>query len=78
VGNKDISVIFQLKFLEAIDDCTRALELYPTYLKILILRAVIYEHLGQHTAALADYQRAYNKDKCAIATAMVLIFVIYI
>jgi Tfp pilus assembly protein PilF len=41
-------------------DCTKALELNPTYFKALMRRAKLYEELDQLDKALADYKELHE------------------
>jgi tetratricopeptide (TPR) repeat protein len=53
----------QEKYDQAIDDCTKALELNPSYLKVLVRRAELYEKKDKLDEALVDYQKAYDMDR---------------
>ncbi|XP_046642617.1 tetratricopeptide repeat protein 1-like [Daphnia pulicaria] len=44
----------------ALKDCTKALELNPTYFKALMRRAKLYEELDQLDKALADYKELHE------------------
>ncbi|XP_034488554.1 tetratricopeptide repeat protein 1 [Drosophila innubila] len=46
----------------AIDDCTKAIELYPEYVRALLRRAKLYEQDDRLDEALADYKRVYEID----------------
>jgi tetratricopeptide (TPR) repeat protein len=43
-------------------DCTKALELNPTYFKALMRRAKLYEELDQLDKALADYKELHGLE----------------
>lgn len=47
---------------EAVDDCTRALELDPSYLKALLRRAPLYMALEKYEEAVRDYEKAQQMD----------------
>ncbi|TYZ61166.1 hypothetical protein PybrP1_012382 [[Pythium] brassicae (nom. inval.)] len=47
---------------EAIDDCTQAIELSPTYVKALVRRAEAYEKLDRLDEALRDYDAVLKID----------------
>ncbi|EFX62373.1 hypothetical protein DAPPUDRAFT_301435 [Daphnia pulex] len=46
----------------ALKDCTKALELNPTYFKALMRRAKLYEELDQLDKALADYKELHELE----------------
>ncbi|XP_005178684.1 tetratricopeptide repeat protein 1 [Musca domestica] len=46
----------------AIEDCTKAIELWPEYVRALMRRAKLYEHEDKLDEALADYKRAFELD----------------
>lgn len=48
---------------EAIDDCTKALDLNPQYLKVRLRRAQCYEHEDRLEEALEDYQKVFDADR---------------
>jgi tetratricopeptide (TPR) repeat protein len=48
---------------QALDDCTRALDLDPTYLKALLRRAQIYMTLENYEDAVRDYEKAHQMDE---------------
>ncbi|KAK2143016.1 hypothetical protein LSH36_887g02002 [Paralvinella palmiformis] len=50
----------------AIEDCTKALELNPVYLKALLRRAELYEKTDKLDEALADYTKALEMDRTLI------------
>ncbi|XP_071827824.1 tetratricopeptide repeat protein 1-like [Apostichopus japonicus] len=55
---------------EGVKDCSKALDLHPHYIKVLLRRAQTYELLEKLDEALADYQRALEMDPgCHIARA---------
>ena len=43
-------------------DCTKVLELNPTYFKALMRRAKLYEQLDQLDKALADYKELHELE----------------
>ncbi|XP_064535692.1 tetratricopeptide repeat protein 1 [Drosophila montana] len=46
----------------AIYDCTKAIELYPEYVRALLRRAKLYEQDDRPDEALTDYKRVYEID----------------
>ncbi|EDV93495.1 tetratricopeptide repeat protein 1 [Drosophila grimshawi] len=46
----------------AIDDCTKAIDLYPEYVRALLRRAKLYEQDDRPDEALADYKRVNEID----------------
>jgi DnaJ family protein C protein 7 len=50
------------KHKEALEDCTRALDLDPNYLKALLRRAQIYMTLEKYEDAVRDYEKAHQMD----------------
>ncbi|KAL9983835.1 hypothetical protein ACROYT_G006075 [Oculina patagonica] len=48
---------------EAIDDCTKALDLNPDYLKVRLRRAQCFEHEDRLEEALEDYQKVFDADR---------------
>lgn len=48
---------------EALDDCNRALELDPNYLKVLLRRAQIYMTMEKYEDAVRDYEKAHQMDE---------------
>ncbi|KAH8243768.1 hypothetical protein KR032_009952 [Drosophila birchii] len=46
----------------AIDDCTKAIELWPEYVRVLLRRAKLYEQDDKPDEALTDYKRVYELD----------------
>ncbi|KAH8310419.1 hypothetical protein KR044_001240 [Drosophila immigrans] len=46
----------------AIDDCTKAIELYPEYVRALLRRAKLYEGEDRLDEALTDYKSVYEID----------------
>ncbi|XP_017102987.2 tetratricopeptide repeat protein 1 [Drosophila bipectinata] len=46
----------------AIDDCTKAIELWPEYLRALLRRAKLYEQDDKPDEALADYKKVSELD----------------
>ena len=55
-------VCFKEKHKTAIDDCTKAVELNPNYLKALLRRAELYEKTEKLDEALIDYQKVLEMD----------------
>ncbi|XP_055903443.1 tetratricopeptide repeat protein 1 [Eupeodes corollae] len=47
----------------AIDDCTKALELNPDYVRALLRRAKLFEDTGKLDEALEDYNKVLELDK---------------
>lgn len=59
---------------EGVTDCSKALDLHPHYMKVLLRRAQTYELLEKLEEALADYQRALEMDLgCHIARAACMV-----
>ena len=54
--------MFQDQKSSAIEDCTKALELNPGYLKCLLRRAELYEKTDKLDEALGDYQKILEMD----------------
>lgn len=52
----------QDKHEEGIEDCSKALEIHPQYLKALVRRAELYEKSEKFDEALADYNKAVEID----------------
>lgn len=48
---------------DAVEACTRALELDENYVKALLRRAKCYTELGEFEEAVKDYERLYKIDK---------------
>lgn len=48
---------------EAIEDCTKALDLNPDYMKVRLRRAQCYEHEDRLEEALEDYQKVFDADR---------------
>lgn len=48
--------------LSAIDDCSKAVELDPGYLKAYLRRAQLYKETEKLDEALADYQKVLELD----------------
>ncbi|ALC47716.1 CG14894, partial [Drosophila busckii] len=46
----------------AIDDCSKAIELYPGYLRAILRRAKLYEQDDKLDEAMSDYKRVYEID----------------
>lgn len=47
---------------QCIQDCTKAIDLHPHYLKALMRRAELYEKTEKLDEALADYQKILELD----------------
>lgn len=64
----DISILrnciklFQELKKEAIEDCTKAIELNPTYVRALLRRAKLYESDEKLDEALEDYKKILELD----------------
>ncbi|KAL7749335.1 hypothetical protein RI367_005206 [Sorochytrium milnesiophthora] len=59
------------KHEEAIDDCTKALELDPKFYKVLLRRADCYNKLERYEAALQDYRAAQQvQDSADVKSAI--------
>eukprot|EP00274_Cyanoptyche_gloeocystis_P004964 CAMPEP_0196666342 /NCGR_PEP_ID=MMETSP1086-20130531/64443_1 /TAXON_ID=77921 /ORGANISM="Cyanoptyche gloeocystis , Strain SAG4.97" /LENGTH=491 /DNA_ID=CAMNT_0042003521 /DNA_START=40 /DNA_END=1515 /DNA_ORIENTATION=- len=50
------------RFKEAVDDCSKALELNPTYTKALSRRAAAYRSMGEYEAAVRDLEKLAQMD----------------
>ncbi len=57
-----IMLVYQEKHEAAIEDCSKALELNPMYMKALLRRAELYEKTEKLYEALTDYQKALELD----------------
>jgi len=65
---------------DAIEDCTKSLELEPNFLKALRRRAQIFEQKHELEKALQDYKSILEKDPSAMedrANAIVHIMLVY-
>ncbi|XP_046446662.1 tetratricopeptide repeat protein 1-like [Daphnia pulex] len=61
-NNRAAAKAKQGKNESALKDCTKALELNPTYFKALMRRAKLYEELDQLDKALADYKELHEVE----------------
>ncbi|XP_061393778.1 tetratricopeptide repeat protein 1 [Musca vetustissima] len=61
-GNRAAAKIKIENKKSAIEDCTKAIELWPEYVRALMRRAKLYEHDDKLDEALADYKRAFELD----------------
>lgn len=67
-ANRAACKIHMKQLEEGVKDCTKALDLHPHYMKVLLRRAQTYELLEKLEEALADYQRALEMDPgCHVA-----------
>jgi len=65
---------------DAIEDCTKSLELEPNFLKALRRRAQIFEQKDELEKALQDYKSILEKDPSAMedrANAIVHVMLVY-
>lgn len=60
--NYSLTFLFQSLNTEAIDDCTKAVELNPNYVKAYIRRAKLYEDTDKLDEALEDYKKILELD----------------
>ena len=51
-----------IRFKEAVNECTNALDAIPAYHKALVRRAKAYEQMGHFKQALSDIQKANKAD----------------
>ena len=51
-----------MEYTEAEEDCTTSIDLRPTYMKAILRRAQVREHLDKLTSALEDYKRVLELD----------------
>ncbi|XP_073819605.1 tetratricopeptide repeat domain 1 [Musca autumnalis] len=61
-GNRAAAKIKIENKKSAIEDCTKAIELWPEYVRAIMRRAKLYEHEDKLDEALADYKRAFELD----------------
>ncbi|TMW54007.1 hypothetical protein DOY81_000939 [Sarcophaga bullata] len=61
-GNRAAAKIKLESKKSALEDCNKALELWPDYVRVLLRRAKLYEHEEKLDEALADYKRVYELD----------------
>ena len=61
-ANRAAAYSKQGKNKEALEDCTQALDLDPSYLKALLRRAQIYMTLEKYEDAVRDYEKAHQMD----------------
>ncbi len=57
--------ICQSNFDLAIDDCTKALEINPLYVKALARRAMCYHKIGNFKEAISDFETCRKLDVSA-------------
>jgi DnaJ family protein C protein 7 len=50
------------KYEEALEDCNKAIDLDPQYLKAYTRRAACYTMLSKHAEAVRDYEKAQQMD----------------
>ncbi|KAL7641261.1 UNVERIFIED_CONTAM: hypothetical protein RMT77_008399 [Armadillidium vulgare] len=51
------------KINDAVEDCTKAVNLNDGYVKAFLRRAKCYQDLGKHEEAVRDYERVFKLDK---------------
>lgn len=61
-GNRAAAKMKLSSIKSAIDDCTKAIELYPEYVRALLRRAKLYEQDDRLDEALTDYKRVNEID----------------
>ncbi|KAL7033350.1 hypothetical protein ACKWTF_007553 [Chironomus riparius] len=61
-GNRALSKVKLDLKTEAIDDCTKALEYNPKYVKVLLRRAVLYEEISMFDESLDDFKKVLEID----------------
>ncbi|KAL6768271.1 hypothetical protein ACKKBF_B38460 [Auxenochlorella protothecoides x Auxenochlorella symbiontica] len=61
-SNKAACHMINKRFKEAVNECSTALELQPSFFKALVRRGKAYEQMGQLKNALTDLQRANKLD----------------
>uniref|UniRef100_A0A1L8EBL6 Tetratricopeptide repeat protein 1 n=1 Tax=Haematobia irritans TaxID=7368 RepID=A0A1L8EBL6_HAEIR len=61
-GNRAAAKIKIENKKSAIEDCTKAIELWPEYVRALLRRAKLYEHEDEFDEALADYKKVFELD----------------
>jgi len=61
-GNRSATFVKLFRFKEAVADCTKALDIDPNYLKVLIRRASAYEELEMLEEAYEDYKHILQLD----------------
>ena len=64
-ANRAAVLIRQSNFDRAIDDCTKALEINPLYVKALARRAMCYHNMGRFREAVSDFEACQKLDDCA-------------
>lgn len=62
-ANRAACLVKMGQYKEAIDDCTKALDLNPDYLKVRLRRAQCFEHEDRLEEALEDYQKVFDADR---------------
>ena len=63
-SNRALALMKMDKLGEALTDCNKSLELNSKYIKSLLRRAEIKTKMGDHDAALYDYQTIKQIDPC--------------
>ncbi|XP_022781629.1 tetratricopeptide repeat protein 1-like [Stylophora pistillata] len=62
-ANRAACLVKMEQHKEAIDDCTKALDLDSDYLKVRLRRAQCFEHEDRLEEALEDYQKVFDMDR---------------
>ncbi|XP_068745520.1 tetratricopeptide repeat protein 1-like [Montipora capricornis] len=62
-ANRAACLVKMDQYEEAIDDCTKALDLNSDYMKVRLRRAQCYEHEDRLEEALEDYQKVFDADR---------------
>jgi tetratricopeptide (TPR) repeat protein len=64
-ANRAAVLIRQSNFDRAIENCTKALEINPLYVKALARRALCYHKMGRYKEAVIDFEACREMDDCA-------------